>query len=277
MLVTSLLTIALLQAPASSPGQEVDRLCKQYQKEADRKNIRDESPRHQVRITAPFYVGKYEVTVGQFRWFVKKTGYKTDGEKGGFVTLHIGGKWVSKKDASWRNTGLTQVDSHPVVCTSWRDATRFCTGLSSHAGVKITLPTEAQWEYACRAGTDTAFSFGGDSDSSRLDDYAWHWQNSGKTTHPVGQKKPSPWGLYDIMGNAFERCLDSPRRYSRSSQTDPAGPDAERRAVRGGSWQSSHWRHRSAYRYSFRPHCSANCIGFRVSMQLPSGDVKAGE
>ena len=97
-----------------------------------------------------------------------------------------------------------QTDNDPVVEVTWNDAVRFCPWLSRKEGKTYELPTEAEWEYACRAGTKTAYSFG--DDLMRLDDYAWYDGNSGGHTHPVGQKKPNSWGLYDMAGNVWQWC-----------------------------------------------------------------------
>ena len=109
-----------------------------------------------------------------------------------------------------------------MVDVSWDDASAFCKWLSKKTGKTVVLPTEAQWEYACRAGSKTRFSFG-DKDSD-LGDYAWYSDNSGGMTHPVGQKKPNAWGLYDMHGNAWQWCSDSYGPYAAADKTDPTGP-----------------------------------------------------
>ena len=200
----------------------------------------DEGPVHRVRITRPFYIGKYETTVGQFASFVRDTGYKTDPEeRGGGKVLGPGKKWKQRRDANWRKPYHAQSDAHPVTVVSWSDAVAFCRWLSGFAGVEIRLPTEAQWEHACRAGTRTRFHYGDDEGSGRLSDYAWYVDNSGGKLHPVGRKPPSPWGLFDMHGSAGEWCLDVFDRtyYSRSSSADPEGPSkGNGRVVRGGCW-----------------------------------------
>jgi formylglycine-generating enzyme required for sulfatase activity len=123
--------------------------------------------------------------------------------------------------------------TNPVEGLSWEDATEFCKKLSEKTRQTVRLPTEAEWEYACRAGTESAFSFG--DDLSALGDYAWWAGNSDKTTHPVGQKKPNSWGLYDMHGNVLEWCADWYGEYPKGPATDPSGPaTGDRRVLRGG-------------------------------------------
>ena len=112
----------------------------------------------------------------------------------------------------------------PAHSFSWNHAVKFCEKLSAKAGQKVRLPTEAEWEYVCRAGTTTAF-FSGD-DSASIDEYAWHSANSGKILRPIGEKKPNPWGLYDINGRMCHYCSDwfSPDAYTNEREIDPQGP-----------------------------------------------------
>ena len=203
----------------------------------------DEKPQHRVRINKPFYLGVHEVTVGQFRQFVSDSGYKTDAEQDG-------------KDA----------DEHPVVNVSWNDADAFCKWLSRKEGKAYSLPTEAQWEYACRAGSTTKYCYG-DGDAE-LGEYAWFEKNSGSSTHPVGSKKPNQWGLYDMHGNAQEWCADwyDAKYYGESRADDPTGPSSgTSRVLRGGSWGGAPSRSRSANRGGGSPAFRSFGPGFRVS------------
>ena len=131
--------------------------------------FKDEHPQHRVRITRPFYLGKYHVTRGQFRQFVADTGYKTDAEKGekpGAYGWSMGKETFKFNERySWRNTGFEQTDEHPVVNVSWNDAVAFCKWLSRKEGKTYRLPTEAEWEYACRAGTTTRYYSGDDPET----------------------------------------------------------------------------------------------------------------
>src|ERR1035437_1060967 len=203
------------------------------------------SPQIEVTISHPFYLGVYVVTVDQYAQFVKDTGQKHD-------------------EPSFKQTG-----DHPVVNVSWDDAQAFCQWLSKKTGKTVGLPTETQWEYACRAGTKTRFSFG-DKDTD-LGDYAWYSANSldkekgARMTHSVGQKKPNAWGLYDMHGNVWEWCSDwYAESYAAADKTDPTGPKkGMERVVRGGSWDGDPGRCRSATRTGF-PDGRYNLNGFRV-------------
>ena len=157
---------------------------------------------------------------------------------------------------------------NPVEKVNWADAVEFCRKLSAlpaekSAGYVYRLPTEAEWEYACRAGTTTRYSFG-DSDSE-LGDYAWYDKNSGRTTHPVGGKKPNAWGLYDMHGNVWERCQDWHGDYPSGSVTDPTGAvSGSYRVYRGGSWNFISDYCRSADRLRNSPDGRSYYLGFRV-------------
>lgn len=197
---------------------------------------KDDRPEHKVTITKGYYLGKFEVTRGQFAAFVKATGYKTDAEREGHGGSFMNGRWNEKTaGTNWQNPKpFTQTDDHPVVCISWNDAKAFCDWASKRTGRGVRLPTEAEWEYACRAGTKTKWSFG-DTESA-IDEYAWHENNSGLQTHPVGQKKPNAWGLYDMLGNAMECCQDWWGPYG-GDATDPKGPSTGNEwSQRGGGW-----------------------------------------
>ena len=233
----------------------------------------DEGPQHRVQITKPFYLARHEVTVGHFKAFVAATGYKTDAEKGGggvgidFETSGWSG-WSEGPQYTWRNTGFPQTDSHPVVNVSWNDAAAFCKWLGGKEGGTYRLPTEAEWEYTCRAGTQTAYYHGDDAeglaavgnltDEIRADDDVF--------TVPVGQFKPNNFGLYDMHGNVWEWCQDGKRVYGKSPVKDPQGPAAAGapRVLRGGGWGSYPSFCRSAGRYRGIPVYRYGGSGFRV-------------
>jgi formylglycine-generating enzyme required for sulfatase activity len=154
---------------------------------------------------------------------------------------------------------------NPVEQVSWNDATAFCGKLSEKTGKTYTLPTEAQWEYACRAGSTTRFSFG-DSDSA-LGGYAWYEGNSSKQTHLVGQKTANAFGLFDMLGNVWEWCSDwhGESYYASSPGQNPPGPSSgEKRVLRGGSWDNVPSFCRSANRDGYDPTGTLNGLGFRV-------------
>jgi formylglycine-generating enzyme required for sulfatase activity len=252
---------------------------------------KDEHPRHQVRVSKPFYVASTEVTVGQFRRFVEATGYKTDAEKGsqsfldgkkGACSLGNDDKWGWQEDVSWRKPGFEQTDDHPVVCVSWNDATAFCEWLSRKEGKAYRLPTEAQWEYACRGGTDTVHWWGDEMDTTgrvaNVGDTG-HWtaekglknmpmDDGHKTAAPVGSYRTNGYGLHDMIGNVWEWCADwyGSDYYDGSPPSDPQGPSTgEYRVLRGGSWYIAAYCCRCADRSRFRPAGRSPNTGFRVS------------
>ena len=197
----------------------------------------NEGPQREVQITRPFYLGKYEVKVAEFREFVKATQYKTEAEDKGGAYVPVKGKWERKEGMTWYSPGISQKDDHPVVCVGWSDAADYGKWLGQKTGHVYRLPTEAEWEYACRAGSRQAYSFG--SDARELSKFGWYAENSGGKTHPVGQKKPNSWGVFDMHGNAREWCQDWYGNYAAGRAVDPVGPPrGSNRALRGGSWSS---------------------------------------
>ena len=195
-----------------------------------------------------FLLGKYPVTNAQYARF-----------------LEAAGKEV-KKPASWDDRRFNQPEQ-PVVGVSWDEARAFC----EWAGGR--LPTEAEWEYACRAGTITEYSFG--DDAKDLGEYAWFGENSDGHTQPVGAKKPNPWGLYDMHGNVWEWCQDGfdSGYYAKSPSDDPPGPPkAALRVSRGGGWAGGAVVCRSAVRGGGGPACRSGDLGFRVAA-VPLGPV----
>jgi formylglycine-generating enzyme required for sulfatase activity len=169
----------------------------------------DERPVHRVRLTKPFLLGKYPVTNAEYERFLKANP-------------------EVKPPEYWNNSQFND-PQQPVVGVSWDDAQVFCQWTGGR------LPTEAEWEYACRAGSQGRFCFG--DDETKLGDYAWYGPNSGGKTHPVGQKQPNAWGLYDVHGNVREWCQDWFGNYPKGPVTDPTGPEkGSGRVLRGGSW-----------------------------------------
>ena len=235
-----------------SPTNEVDRGV-------------DEGPQTAVTIDRGFWMGKYEVTQGEYQAVT-----------GGNPSWFNG-------DRTWAGYGDYGVDlNRPVEWVSWEDATNYCGQLTERertAGRIPTncvcrLPTEAEWEYACRAWTSTRFSYGDDPGHTtetaetvgytNLTNYAWYLENSGGQTHPVGQKLPNPWGLYDMHGNVWEWCQDWLGPYPGRSVSDPKGPaSGGDRVLRGGSWSSLARCCRSADRCDYRPDFGES-FGFRA-------------
>jgi len=163
-------------------------------------------------------------------------------------------------------------DDCPVEQVSWDDCQEFITKLNQMEGTtKYRLPTEAEWEYAARAGSETAFANGvitetGCGHEPNLDQMGWYCGNSGNTTHPVAQKLPNAWGLYDMHGNVWEWCQDWYGSYPSISVLDPQGPDSgSRRVIRGGSWDFYARYCRSADRDFNWPDDSSSFIGFRLA------------
>lgn len=253
-----------------------------------------EEPLHLVQITEGFWMGRTEVTRGQFRRFVEDSGYKTTAEQrgtGGGMTKD-GWRWV--KGLNWQSAGIEQTDDHPVVQVSWFDATEFCKWLSEKEKRRYVLPTEAQWEYACRAGGETAFCWGdelagGSEYANMADESTQRWINSYKemkidispwddgcgATAPVASFKPNAWGLYDMHGNACEWCSDlyDHDYYRNSAGYDPKGPiEGLHRVLRGGSWVRHPRLCRSASRHSIAPTFRSVGRGFRVVLLELPGD-----
>jgi formylglycine-generating enzyme required for sulfatase activity len=255
----------------------------------------DEHPRHRVRITNPFYLGVHEVTKGQFAEFVKAANYRTEAEKdgqGGWGYNESTTFTEQNAEFNWKNTGFSQTDSHPVVNITWNDASAFCEWLSAKEGKSYRLPSEAEWEYACRGGTPTRF-FTGDgpgslSGSANVQDAAFErkfpkvdyarypsfsFDDGWAFTCPVGRFEPNRFGLYDMTGNVWEWCSDwyDKDYYKKSPVDDPSGAaPSSNRVFRGGCWVNTAGGCRSAYRSGDRPSHRGSSLGFRVVLS-PSG------
>lgn len=249
--------------------------------------FKDECPQHRVRVTRPFYLGTHHVTRGQFRRFVEDCGYKTQVEKlPGVWRLNRETKELEfRTDYSWRNVGFQQTDEHPVVAISWNDATAFCEWLGRKEKREYRLPTEAEWEFACRAGTNTRYWCGDDPEvvakvgniadaafdaNSPIRNSRWRVKSSDGYvfTAPVGKFKPSAFGLYDMHGNAWQWCSDwyGKDYYGKSPRDDPKGPTTGvDRVLRGSSFIAVAFHCRSSSRMRNAPVVQANHIGFRVA------------
>lgn len=229
-----------------------------------------EAPRHRVRITKPFWLGAYEVTRGQFRRFVDVRGYKTEAERDGNGGIEmVDGQWKQDPSYVWdRAPGFEQSDDYPVVNVTYSDLTAFCEWLSQREGAASHLPTEAQWEYACRAGTTTMW-YSGD-DEGTLSAHGWFTDNSEWRPHPVGGKSPNAWGLYDMHGSVWEWCRDGAGQYSATSpKDDPIGPlTSLDRVLRGGSWASYPSFGRASFRNGCTPDYRHATNGFRVARTI---------
>lgn len=233
-----------------------------------------------VRITKPFWLSKLEFTTGQFRRFVESAGYRTEAETNGQGAARYNYSTRSVErlpELHWDNWGKISVDAGPVVNVSWNDAAKCCEWLSSqHPGMTFSLPTEAQWEFACRAGTKNSLY---DCETGeQLREYA----QFGDEVHFIqrgGQRRPNAFGLYDTLGNVNEWCLNWLEGYAASPTDDPAGPAVpgryEMRAVRGGSFIANLWRVRSSKRDFFPPDDCFFDRGFRVSAAISEDLIRS--
>lgn len=262
--------------PMGSPATELG---------ADGKHEDDESPQHAVKITKPFFLAVHEVTRGQFAQFARAQNFAAAPSDPGGAGFNPNTKRLEEgPQYTWSNTGFPQTDEHPVVNVSYFDAVDFCTWLSKKEGRQYRLPTEAEWEYACRAGTTSPYYNGSDrealADIGNVADGTAQaaMSNSSKWTciaardghvftAPVGQFKPNPFGLYDMTGNVWEWCSDwyAERYYRNSPPADPPGEaSGQVRVMRGGSWFLSAAFCRSATRNQGPPEFRYFNIGFRV-------------
>jgi len=201
--------------------------------------FQSEQPQHEVTISQGFWLGKFEVTQAQWRAVM-----------GGNPSYDVG-------------------DNLPVEQVSWNECLEFIERLNALGEGVFRLPTEAEWEYACRAGTTTEFSFGDDLDL--LDAYCWYFTNSGYRTHPVGGKSPNPWGLYDMHGNVFEWCKDwyGSEYYAAAPPLDPQGPDdGKYRVRRGGTFARTDSFCRSAFRFWNGPNDHLSNTGLRLVCEI---------
>ena len=233
-----------------------------------------ELPVHAVTLTRGFYAAVHPVTRGQFTAFASDTGYRSEAETGGGGWKWEEARWVQDPKITWRNPGYPQSENDPVTVVSWNDARVFAHWLRDTYQRPVRLPTEAEWEYACRAGTVTEYHFG-DVPSTHLlnydGDYTWNGSPRGefrRRTTPVGSFSANAWGLFDMHGNVWEWCADwfDPAFYGRSPKRDPVCRDSthRRRVYRGGSWFNNPAYCRAAYRHSASPGHRHNYLGIRV-------------
>ena len=249
-------------------------------------HFEDETPPRRRSLTKPFYMGIHHVTRSQFAAFVQQTNYKTEAEQEGWAMLW-NGAWQKVEGASWRKPGFDQDDNHPVVCVSWNDAVEFCNWLGRTSGKTIGLPTEARWEYACRAGTETIYPWGNRpeegngwcnaADRSITKKFSgwttFAWDDGYLFTSPSGKFKANAFGLYDMTGNAWQWCADwyyQDYLKEREPHIDPTGPPSGAyRVTRGGSWRSGPDYCRSAVRRKEPPAARNDMLGFRVVVETP--------
>ena len=225
--------------------------------ESEQGRQKDET-QHEVTISKDYYLGVYEVTQAQYEKVMGKN------------PSHFQGAIVGNENADL-----------PVDNVSWNDAVEFCKKLSDlpeekKAGRVYRLPTEAEWEYACRAGSKTAYSF--DDEEGLLPEYGWFDRNSSNRTHTVGLLEPNAWGLYDMHGNVWEWCSDRHGDYPKGAVSDPTGPkEGSGRVYRGGSWRIEAALCRSADRLRSVPSYRLRNFGFRLALSSQSGIPKSPE
>ncbi len=255
----------------------------------------NEGPQVKVKVE-PFWMGKYEVTWDEYEpYMVTKVDRRKNGSR-----IDFDPKVHSLVDAVSQPTGpYTEMSfgmgqrGYPAISMTLHAANKYCQWLSAQTGHFYRLPTEAEWEYACRAGTTTAYSFG--DDPAKLSDYAWHYENSNEKYQKVGQKKPNPWGLHDMHGNVMEWTADQFRvDYFSQIKTNPNNPYIKPtslypQTVRGGGWDDDPDQLRSAYRRGSEPdwkiqdpqlpkslwyHTDAQWLGFRIvrPLEIPSAE-----
>jgi formylglycine-generating enzyme required for sulfatase activity len=240
---------ALLQAKKIKTGEEITRAIQN-----------SERPQHKVIITKPFLMGATEVTIGQFKKFVADAKHVTEAEK----AIAVGAAPASKSTRTYLNPGFEVTDDYPAGVITWNDAVAFCKWLSVQEKKTYRLPTEAEWEFACRAGTTTQYSFGDDYKQARK--YFWFNGISGHHARPVGQLLPNPFGLYDMHGNMLEWCADwhDGKWYEKSPSSDPLCTREDvGRVIRGGFYDYPEPSCRSAFRHRHSPSSLTSYDGFR--------------
>lgn len=274
------------------PQYDVERFAK----------LGDESPSHKVAISKPFFLGQHEVTVGQFRKFLELSGYRPEAEADGTGGYGFNPDYdpatSRRRDAfegrdprySWRNPGFAQTDEHPVLNVTWNDAVAMVNWLSEREGIRYRLPAEAEWEYACRAGSQTHFHNGNSPENLHLiantfdQMTASHWpQWSGYAsnpdgytfTAPVGRLAPNAFGLHDMLGNAWEWVADwyGEHYYQTSPAIDPPGPSTGQvRVRRGGSWHTWPLYARCSFRNWNTPQTRYTLVGMRLLREADPAD-----
>ncbi len=239
-----------------------------------------EKPVHEVCVDN-FYIGKYEVTVGEFKEFVNESGYRTEAERQDGCHSWIGdGKEEKIKDHNWSNTGFPQTDRDPVVCVSWNDVHNYIQWLNKIDGSNYRLLTEAEWEYAARSGgKEYQYSWGNGVPSGNVADESAKEELSGLSiwkgyrdgyayTAPVGSFSPNDLGIYDMSGNVYEWVLDwqEDNYYGHSPKFNPRGPDkGTYKILRGGAWDLQPDTARTTSRYWNEAGARAVCMGFRLA------------
>ena len=248
-----------------STPEEVNRILEEVEDIPFPKSIAFQAPQHRVTLTKPYQFGIHEVTRGQFRQFITSTGYKTTAETDGLGGLGIRDRKQERSPEFLWNTNLgfdeDQTENDPVVNVSRFDAKAFCDWLSKKEGANYRLATEAEWEYACRAGSESRYCFG--DEHNLLSNYSWYSESSkGIRTFAVGQKLPNSFGLYDMHGNVNEWCNSLLVDYTSAPEINPFVPPGTHAVIRGGCFDAPAQGVISAFRTSLSP--AVHNTGFRV-------------
>ncbi len=237
----------------------------------NKSSIDDEKPEHKVLLSS-YYIGKYEVSVAEFRRFMDTHTYVTDAEKDGFSWVWDGKSLIhDMKGVTWQDDvfGKKRIgqENHPVIHVSRNDAEAYCKWLSELTGKKYRLPTEAEWEYAAKGGPKHEhFQYSG---SNQMTKVGWFAFNSDGATHPVGMKAPNGLGIHDMSGNVWEWCSGWFGAYTAEQQTDPAGVDTGSDGIlRGGAWRFFSSRTTCTARRNCIPSFNGSGIGFRLACSV---------
>jgi formylglycine-generating enzyme required for sulfatase activity len=230
----------------------------------------DEKPLHNITLSN-YFIGKYEVTVGQFRKFITATGYKTSADINGGSYLWNGNQWKLQPGVNWEFDALgfkrpETEENHPVIHVSWTDAFEYTKWLSLVTGKAYRLPTEAEWEFAARGGmSSNGYTYAGSNDINQV---AWSLDNKSNQTYPVGKKQPNELGIYDMTGNVWEWCNDwyDADYYAKSPSMNPQGSKTGLfKVIRGGSWGGLSNFNRVTFRYRYFPGNRGKFNGFRIA------------
>jgi sulfatase modifying factor 1 len=244
-------------------------------------------PQHRVSIGVRLAIGKFDVTRGEFAAFVRDTGYQTGDQCQVYARDADDDKWTFQQRSgfSWRTPGFAQTDRHPAVCISWDDAVAYATWLSRKTGHVYRLPSEAEWEYAARAGSQTARYWGDDREQACLNanvsdqtlasetkylkdsEHLFQCSDGYAYTSPVGALRPNAFGLFDMLGNVWQWVQDCVNENYQGAPTDGsvwAAGNCERRGARGGSWYTDPRGARAGFRYSDVPAARWSNYGFRL-------------